>query len=187
MEIKKTFYPRSRNEWRKWLEKNHLKEKAVSFIRYKEHTGKSSPTHLEAMHEAICFGWIDTTINRIDDEKYMINFVRRNEKAKWSNNTLKYGKLMVREGKMSPHGLKMYKEGLKKPTHDHGIPKNPEMPLELKKELDKNKIIKHKFEVYSPSSKRMYYRWILRGKQAETRKKRIKAIIESIKEGKKIW
>jgi len=40
-------------------------------IRYKKHTGKPSLTHLEAMHEAICYGWIDTTLNRIDDEKYM--------------------------------------------------------------------------------------------------------------------
>jgi uncharacterized protein YdeI (YjbR/CyaY-like superfamily) len=187
MEEVKAFYPKNREEWRKWLEKNHLKEKKIGLVRYKKHTGKPSLTHMEAMHEAICFGWIDTTVNRIDDEKYLINFSRRNEKSKWSDNTISYGKSLLKDGKMSPFGIKMFKEGLAKPTHDHGIPKNPDMPIELKREVEKNKTLKEKFEKVSPSAKRMYYRMILRGKQEETRKKTAEKIIKIVLNDKKGW
>ena len=76
------------------------------------------------MEEAICFGWIDTTIKRLDEDTYLRHFSRRNKNSKWSDNTLGYAKQLIKEKKMTPIGLEFYKEGLKKPTHDHGIPKN---------------------------------------------------------------
>ena len=110
----KKIHANSRQEWRKWLEKNHLKEDSVYLIRYKKHTGKPTLTPKEAMEEAICFGWIDTTVNRIDEERYAQRFVRRNKNSRWSNNTIKYAKRLMKERKMSPFGIKMFKEGLKK-------------------------------------------------------------------------
>lgn len=114
----KTFYAKTRDDWRKWLKKNHEKEKKIGLIRYKKHTGKPSPSHKEAMDEAICFGWIDTTVNRLDDEKYIINFAKRNINSKWSYKTLSYAKEMKKQGKMSPAGLSAYKHGLSKPPQD---------------------------------------------------------------------
>ena len=175
----KQFYPPTRQAWRKWLEKNHLKESRIAVIRYKKHTGKNSPSHQELMHEAICFGWIDTTIKRLDDGKYTIRFAKRTDKSKWSDNTLKYGKQLLKEGKMSPLGIQRYKEGLDKPTHDHGIPKNPDVPNDLKKELERLKL-KERFEKITPSSRRTYLRWLYRAKLPETRKKSINSIINDI-------
>ncbi len=174
-----------RQDFRDWLMKNHDSEKKVSVILYKKHTGKPSASHRELMEEAICFGWIDTTIKKLDEDRYIRTFTKRNKNSKWSNNTISYAKELLKEKKMMPLGLKYYKEGLKKPTHDHGIPKNPSMPLELKKALDKNKKAKDNFELSPPSTKKQLYRWILRGKLQETRTKRIKKIIDSFKQGKK--
>jgi len=168
------------SEWRKWLEKNHLKEKKVGLISYKKHTGKPSISHKEAMHEAICFGWIDTTLKKLDDEKFVRYFVKRGDKANWSYNTLGYAKELMAKGKMSEHGILRYNEGLKKKPHDYGMPKNLKMPVELKKELVKNKLLE-KFEKNSPSAKKGFYRFILRAKTAKTRNKRIKNIVESMK------
>jgi len=67
MEVK-TITAFHRNDFRKWLEKYHKKEKKVAVIIHKKHTGKDSPSHRELMEEAICFGWIDTTIKRIDED-----------------------------------------------------------------------------------------------------------------------
>ena len=173
-----------RNDFRKWLMKNHEKEERVSVILYKKHTGKLSPSHQELMEEAICFGWIDTTIKRVDEERYMRNFSKRNKNSRWSDNTIRYGKELIEKGKMTPVGLKFYKEGLKKPTHDHGIPKNPDMPIELKNALDKCEEAKNNFENFSASSKKMIYRWILRGKREETRAKRVNLIVQGAKLGK---
>ena len=184
----KQFYPKTRKEWRAWLRKNHKKEKRIAVIRYKKHTRKPSPGVMELMHEAICWGWIDTTVNRMDSERYLINYVRRNEKSsRWSDNTQRYARELIKQGLMSPHGLKMFELGLKKPTHDSGIPKNPDAPKDLLEELNKkkNKIVLNKFNSLAPSYKRVYFRWIERAKLKETRERRIKEVIRMIGKGYK--
>ncbi|MFC1697204.1 YdeI family protein [Nanoarchaeota archaeon] len=181
----KTIEVFTRKEFRKWLEKNHEKESKVAVIINKKHTSKQSPTHREMIEEAICFGWIDTVIKRLDEDKYVRQFTKRNKNSKWSNNTIRYAKELIKQKKMMPQGMKYYKEGLAKPTHDFGIPRKPSMPDELKKVLDKNKKAKSNFENYPPSTKIMFYRWILRGKREETRAKRIKILIEKAKVGNK--
>ena len=175
------------SDFQKWLKKHHKKEKKVAVILYKRHTKNPAPTHRELMEEAICFGWIDTTIKRRDDDTYIRYFARRNNNSTWSDNTRSYAKQLIKDKRMTPEGMKYYKLGLKKKTHDHGIPKNPDMPEELKQELlkKKNKKAKQQFDTYPPSTRKMLYRWILSGKQDATRTKRIKKIIELAKEGRK--
>lgn len=186
MEVKKiTAFDRL--DFRKWLEKNHDKEKKVAVVVYKKHTGKASPSHKELMEEAICFGWIDTTINRLDDTKYIRHFTKRSKNSKWSDNTISYARDLIKRKKMTPAGLKIYKEGLKKPTHDYGIPKNPDMPDELKKALENEKNSLENFKKFSPSVKRTFYRWILSAKLSETKIKRIDKTVELAKENKKLY
>jgi uncharacterized protein YdeI (YjbR/CyaY-like superfamily) len=174
-----------KEDFRKWLAKNHNNESKVSVILHKKHTGKDSPSHRELMDEAICFGWIDTTVKRLDEERYIRNFSKRTKNSKWSDNTISYGKELIKQGRMTPIGLKFYEAGLQKPTHDSGIPRNPSMPEELRMALDKNSKAKENFEGFAPSIKKMHYRWILRGKREETRIKRINLIVEAAKVGKK--
>jgi uncharacterized protein YdeI (YjbR/CyaY-like superfamily) len=169
----------SAKELRAWLKKHHKSESVVTIIIHKKHTGKTSPTHREQIEEAICFGWIDTTLKRLDEDRYIRHFRKRTTNSKWSDNTLSYAKRLVKEGKMSPQGLHFYELGLAKPTHDHGIPKNPDMPPELKAALAKNKKAREKFEAFPPSRKRMLYRWILRAKLPPTKKKRIDSLLHS--------
>jgi len=180
----KTIIAFNRNDFRKWLGKNHKKEKTVGVIVYKKHTGKLSPSHRELMEEAICFGWIDTTIKKIDEKRYMRNFTKRNKNSKWSNNTLSYAKRLLSEGKMREEGLKFYRLGLSKPPHDYGIPKNPDMPDELKKEFLKNKKLREGFDKFPPSRKRVFCRMILRAKLPETKRKRVGEILD-LARGKK--
>jgi len=174
-----------KEDFRNWLAKNHDNESKVSVIVHKKHTGKESPSHRELMDEAICFGWIDTTIKRLDEERYIRNFSKRNKNSRWSNNTIRYGKELIEQGRMTPAGLKFYEEGLRKPTHDAGISRNPSMPEELRKALDKNLKAKENFDNFPPSIKKMHYRWILRGKREETRAKRINFIVDSAEMGKR--
>jgi uncharacterized protein YdeI (YjbR/CyaY-like superfamily) len=166
------------SQFRTWLKKNHNKETKMAIVVHKRHTGKLAPTHREVIEEAICFGWIDTIIKRLDEDTFMRNFSKRNSNSKWSDNTLSYAQRLLKEGRMSKEGLRFYEMGKAKPTHDHGIPKNPEMPAELAVALSKNAGAKKKFALYPPSTKRTLYRWILRGKLQETRKKRVAHIIK---------
>lgn len=171
---------RTKDKWREWLEKNHLKENKVEVVVHKKHTGKPSLTHKEFLDEAICFGWIDTTIKRIDDNTFIRTFCRRNDKSRWSENTLRYAKDLFREGKMSSEGIKRYKEGLQRPVHDEGIPKNPDMPIDVKNFADAKSL--KAIEALPHSLKRMMYRMILRAKLPETKKKRVKMLIEMAQE-----
>jgi uncharacterized protein YdeI (YjbR/CyaY-like superfamily) len=175
----------SLKDFRNWLLKNHNKENKIGLIIHRKHTGKNSPKPIELMKEAICFGWIDTTLKRLDEDKYIKNFSRRNKNSKWSKNTLSYGKFLIKEKRMTPSGLIFYKEGLKKLPYDKGLSKNPKIPFDLKKEIEKDKKIQSSFKKLAPSYKKMYFRWIIRAKKQDTRKKRIENVIAMIREGKK--
>ncbi len=164
-------------DFRSWLMKHHQSESRVALVIHKRHTGKPAPTHRELLEEAICFGWVDTTIKRIDEDTFLRHFAKRNLNSQWSSNTLSYARQLIKDKRMKPEGLRFYKLGLAKPTHDDGIPKNPDMPPELKKTLSKNKNAQKNFAAFPPSTKRMYYRWLLRAKQPETKKKRVNQII----------
>jgi uncharacterized protein YdeI (YjbR/CyaY-like superfamily) len=171
----------SRKDFRDWLKKNHAKERRVAVVLHKRHTGKDAPTHRELLEEAICFGWVDTTIKRLDEDTFLRHFAKRSQKSKWSDNTLSYAKDLIKRKLMTPTGLEYYKAGLSRPTHDHGIPRNPDMPLELKQALSKNKTAQANFEAFPPSTKRMLYRWLLRAKLAPTRAKRVNQIVAQAK------
>lgn len=175
----------SKKDFRRWLQKNHHKEKIVELLIHKKHTGKKSPSHRELMEEGICFGWIDTVIRSVDSEKYIRTFQRRSKNSKWSYNTLACAKQLIKEKKMTPYGFKFYNEGRKKLPHDYGIPKNPAVPLDLKKELEKNKKAMKNFNALAPSSRRTYLWWLFRAKLPATRKKRIIIIIKAVSKEKK--
>jgi uncharacterized protein YdeI (YjbR/CyaY-like superfamily) len=138
------------------------------------------------MHTAICYGWIDSTLRGIDKEKYGINFVKRNEKtSKWSYNTLRYGKKLLEEGKMSEFGKKMYEIGLQRKPHDYGREKNPDIPIELETELNKSKKAKDFFDSLAKSYRRNYIKSIAFKKNKETREKWAKIVVNLCENGKK--
>jgi uncharacterized protein YdeI (YjbR/CyaY-like superfamily) len=181
----KHVYAKNRKVWRAWLKKNHKKESKVNLIKYKKHTKKPSLSHHESMEEAICFGWIDTTIKRLDEARYQNTFVKRNKNSRWSNATLGYAKDLIKKGMMSPFGLKIFKEGLKKPVIDHNLPRNPKIPKDLKQALETNKRAKQNFNNMAPSYKRFYIYRVKTAKREETRKKRINEVLKRAKENKK--
>ena len=183
----KTFHAKDLRDWRNWLKKNHLKKDKVILVKYKKHTGKPIIYNGDSMKTAICFGWIDTTTRRINENKYGITYVKRNKNSKWSRNTLSYGKELLKKGLMSPFGIKMYLEGLAKKPHDEGIPKNPRVPRELKKALEKQKVARENFMKIPPSYKRTLLRWLIRAKLEETKKKRLNIIIQSLKKNEKLF
>ena len=172
-------------EWHNWLKENHLKETSVAVKINKKHTGKGTISHLESMKEAIKFGWIDTTIKKVDEDHYIRNFRRRTDKSTWSDNTLSYAKDLHKNNHLFPEGLKRYEEGLKKPTLDYGIPKNPNAPKELIKALKENKEAERNFNKLAPSHKRTYLRWIIKAKLPETRQKRIQSTISKLSRNEK--
>jgi uncharacterized protein YdeI (YjbR/CyaY-like superfamily) len=184
--IEQIYFP-TRTAWRNWLKKNDLSKRKIAVIVYKKHTGKSSLSQKELMEEAICFGWIDTTVKKLDYRRYLRYFVRRNNKSKWSKNTLRYARDLMKEGKMSAEGIKRYKEGLERKPHDEGIPKNPRVPKYFLEEIEKETRAKENFDKIPPSYKRTLLRWLLRAKLEETKTKRVKIIVQSLKMNERLF
>ena len=74
----KTLHVTKRREWRAWLQANGGKEKEIWLVFYKKHTGKARLAYDDAVEEALCFGWIDSIVKRLDEERYAQKFTPRN-------------------------------------------------------------------------------------------------------------
>jgi uncharacterized protein YdeI (YjbR/CyaY-like superfamily) len=104
MEIGETLYVTTRDEFREWLEKNHKAKSEIWLIQYKKATKKPSINYVEAVEEALCFGWIDNTQKSMDTERYATRFSPRRPKSNWTNTNKERARRMIAEGRMTKTG-----------------------------------------------------------------------------------
>ncbi len=167
-----TYYFKSRDEWRRWLEQNHAGQKEAWLIYYKKHTGKPGIPYDDAVEEAICFGWIDGKVKRIDNEKHMQRFSPRRKNSLWADSNIKRAKEMIKTGRMTEPGMEMFR--LHEKTR---IPQAIEMPKELEKALKADRKAWQNFQSFPASHRKHFFWMILSAKKPETADRRIKKII----------
>jgi uncharacterized protein YdeI (YjbR/CyaY-like superfamily) len=107
MEIGETLYVTTRDEFRKWLLTNHQIKKEIWLVQYKKATKKPSLNYVEAVEEAICFGWIDGLEKSLDAERYALRFSPRRAKSNWTNTNKDRARKMIAEGRMTRSGRAM--------------------------------------------------------------------------------
>jgi uncharacterized protein YdeI (YjbR/CyaY-like superfamily) len=112
MNISKTLYVTNRDDWRVWLEKNHKTEKEIWLIYYKKHTNQPRIPYDDAVEEALCFGWIDSIVQKIDDQRYAQKFTPRKSVSKWSELNKRRVRKLLKEGKMTQAGLTKVGDGV---------------------------------------------------------------------------
>ena len=105
MEVGETLYVTTGAELRKWFVKNHRTKKEIWLVRYKKATGKPSMNYVQAVEEAICFGWIDGFEKSMDAERYATRFSPRRPKSNWTETNKERAKKMIAAGKMTEAGL----------------------------------------------------------------------------------
>lgn len=105
MQIGRTLYVSKRKTWRTWLAKNYKKEKEIWLIYPKKHTGMVRIPYNHAVEEALCFGWIDSTVKRIDEDKYAQRYCPRRETSVLSQMNRERIRKLVANGKMTRAGL----------------------------------------------------------------------------------
>lgn len=168
----------TRSEWRQWLVENGATEKSVWLAIYKKAGGTPSVTYDEAVDEALCFGWIDSSVKKGTDDYYLQFFTKRNPKSKWSRvNKAKVEKL-IQAGLMTDAGMKMI--DLAKQTGTWTALDDVESlinPPDLQQQLDANPTAKQYFEAFPRSVKRGILEWLLNAKTTVTRTKRIDEIV----------
>ena len=112
MEIGETIYVTTREEFREWLEKNHKTCKEIWLIQYKKFTQKPSIPYVDAVEEAICFGWIDGFEKGMDDQRYAKRFTPRRQKSLWTDTNIERARKMIEEGRMTEAGRAMLPKGI---------------------------------------------------------------------------
>lgn len=104
MEIGETLYVTTPEDFRKWFEENHRSKKEIWLIQYKKATKKPSLNYVEAVEEALCFGWIDGLEKSMDAERYALRFSPRRPKSNWTETNKDRARRLIAEGKMTEAG-----------------------------------------------------------------------------------
>jgi uncharacterized protein YdeI (YjbR/CyaY-like superfamily) len=97
-------------KWRRWLEQNHATKEAVWLMIYKKHSESPSVTLPQAMQEAICFGWIDSSMQPVDEDRYALRFTPRRKTSNWSERNKGWAAMLIEEGRMTEAGLAKIEE-----------------------------------------------------------------------------
>ncbi|MDY6932271.1 MAG: YdeI/OmpD-associated family protein [Halobacteriota archaeon] len=180
MEIGKSLYVTNRDEWRSWLADHHETEDEIWLIYYKKHTGKPRIPYDDAVEEAICFGWIDGTVKKINEEKYAQRYTPRRKKSVWSDLNKSRARKMIESGKMTSTGLE------KLGYHLNEEVASPKMeltiPLDLKDALSSDLEAWENFNNFATSYRQDYIGWVISAKREDTRQRRISAVVKRSKD-----
>jgi uncharacterized protein YdeI (YjbR/CyaY-like superfamily) len=167
-------HAKDRGMWRAWLEKHHRDSPGVRLAISKKKRKKHSVSYEEAVEEAICFGWIDSRANRLDDDQFILLLSPRKAKSLWSSSNKQRVEKLIHQGLMTPAGLEKV-EAAKQDGSWYTIDgiEALTIPVDLQEALDHNAHAKKNFNAFSNSSKKMILYWIESAKHHETRTKRI--------------
>ena len=179
----KTFVAQTADQWRKWLDEHHDSESEVWLIFYKRHTGVGSIAYLDALDEALCFGWVDSLVKRLDESRYARKFTPRKTDSRWSTINRKRYAALKAAGRLKPGGIN------RAPTdRSYGPRPRFQMPARLPRyiqtALRKKPAAWRYFEGLAPSHRRRYIGWIESAKREETKARRLQEAIRLLSAGK---
>jgi uncharacterized protein YdeI (YjbR/CyaY-like superfamily) len=180
----KTFVAQTVDQWRKWLDEHHDSESEVWLIFHKLHTGVASIAYLDALDEALCFGWVDSLVKRLDNSRYARKFTPRKADSRWSAVNRKRYAALKASGRLKPSGIN------RAPTDRSYGPRPPRfqmpatVPRHIQAALKKRPPARRYFEGLAPSQRRRYIGWIESAKHEETKARRLKQAIRLLIAGK---
>jgi uncharacterized protein YdeI (YjbR/CyaY-like superfamily) len=173
----------SRQEWRTWLREHYDSASEVWLVFWKRRTGVTSLSYTDAVEEALCFGWIDSIVRRLDDVQYARKFTPRKADSRWSSiNRRRYEDLKSR-GLLAASGL------MRAPTCRSGDAPRPSAsatPFYIEERLKTHPRAWQFFEQLAPSYRRAYIGWIESAKKDETKERRLREALSLLAAGKKL-
>ncbi len=174
---------RTRAAWRAWLRKHHRKAAEIWLVFHKQHTGRPSVDYEAAVEEALCFGWIDSLVRRLDDDRYARKFTPRTEDSRWSASNLR------RYASVEARGLLTAAGRARPPTGRIAVaPPRREwvLPAYMKRALKADPRAWRHFEQLAPSYRRKYVGWVDSAKHAETKARRLREAVQRLARGEKL-
>lgn len=174
-----TYCPASREEWRAWLAENHQSKQSVWLLCYKKQSSKPSIPWSDAVDEALCFGWIDSTRKTVDEESFIQFFSKRKPMSSWSKINKEKVERLIAENQFTEAGFESIEVARKNGSWnildevEEGI-----IPEDLQKAFELRPGSQEFFLSLSKSVRKMMLQWIAFAKQAETRQRRIGELAE---------
>ncbi len=178
----KTLYVKDRSEWRSWLDKNSKNSEGIWLLYYKKSSGKPRIPYEDAVEEALCFGWIDSQIKKIDGERYAQRFTPRKPGSRWSALNVLRAKKLIEEGRMTAAGLVAFSP----PDTRKAAPMPTQLPRDLEEKFKEKVKAWDNFNRFPPSYRRITIGWVASAKKEETKLKRLKQLIDFSAENKRI-
>ena len=167
-----------------WLEQNHGTTDEVYVGYWKKHTGKPSLKWSEAVDQALCFGWIDGRLNRIDDERHMQRFTPRRPGSNWSKVNVEKVAKLTEAGRMRPAGLAAFERRDRTKVGVYSFENDQRLTPEYDALLRANEAAAQYFESRPPWYRRTAIHLVMSAKREETRLRRLKRLIEDSAAGR---
>ena len=178
MEEKKHLYFKNADEWRTWLHKNHHSSKGIYLLFYKVSSDYESIRWEEAVQVAICYGWIDSTIKKIDEYQRRQLFTPRKDKSVWSKLNKTYIEKLIQENAMHESGLRKIEIAKQNGSWNSlDEVENHVIPEDLQLAFNDNPKAWSNYQAFSSSYRKSYLYWLNQAKRVETRQNRIREII----------
>ena len=174
-------------EFRKWLEKNHLKESELLVGYYKVNTKIPSMTWSESVDQALCFGWIDGVRKSIDKDSYCIRFTPRRNSSIWSAINIGKVESLLKQGLMTSAGNKAYSSRTESKSKIYSYENEPvQLSVNYEKTFKANKLAWNYFSKQAPSYQKLTIHWIMDAKQELTQLKRLNKTIVFSEQQKRV-
>ncbi len=180
-------YDMDRAKWREWLEKNHEQTASVLLVLVKKGAKRKGITYVEAVEEALCFGWIDSRPNVLDEERFKIHMCPRRPRSTWSRSNKERVSRLIEQGLMTPAGME--KVEVAKRNGSWNIIEEVDslkVPEDLERALLAHPPAKRNFESFIPSYRKQAIYWVLSAKRPETKAKRSEEIARSAAKSEKV-
>ncbi len=181
-------YFKDKDEWRSWLERNHDVEKNVWLVLLKKRFREKGMALEEAVEEALCYGWIDGRLRRMDEERIILRFSPRKANSVWSKINKERAERLITSGRMTNAGLAKIEEAKESGWWDSAYTNKikDDVPADLKKALMKNRKAWNNFQNFANSYRNMYIGWVNNAKTVETRMRRIEKTVQQSLQNKKL-
>lgn len=183
------FYARDRAAWREWLEVNHDSEpQGVWLVYFKQHTGEPTVEYGESVEEALCFGWVDSLIRKIDGDRFARKFTPRKDGSNWSESNRERVARLIAAGLMTDAGLAKV-EAARVAGRWNADPRpgvSEDMPREFAAALEGNRQAREIFEGLTRTQRKQFILWINVAKKPATRQHRIVESVRLLERGRKL-
>ncbi len=172
-------YFESPAQWRAWLEQHHASESEVQVGFYKKDTGRQGMTWSQAVDEALCFGWIDGIVRRVDDQRHQQRFTPRQAKSTWSAVNIDKVERLTAEGRMADAGLRAYAARSEENSRIYAFEQEAvELPPDALDRLRADEAAWRFWESRPAGYRRVATWWVVSAKRPETRERRLATLIE---------